>query len=165
MSNKKRVAVAGLAMSVAAVAYLTMPSEGLRLTAYHDPVGIPTVGYGHTGPDVKPGMTITRQRADELLMQDVHKHGEGVKKCVRVPMAQEEFDALNDFAFNVGVGAACKSSLVKKLNAGDYDGFCNGYLAWVYAGGKKLKGLVTRREKTIAWCKGKAPPQLAGETS
>lgn len=163
MSGKKRVAVATLAMSAIAVAYLTMPSEGLRLTAYLDPVGIPTIARGHTGPEVKLGMTVTREQADALLFEDIYKHGQGVKKCVRVPMTQEEFDALNDFAFNVGVNAACKSSLVKKLNAGDYEGYCNGYSAWVYARGKKLKGLVTRREKTIAWCKGIAPPQLSGE--
>lgn len=163
MSAKKRVAVAGLAMSVAAIAYITIPSEGLRLTTYKDSGGINTIGYGHTGPEVKPGMTITRKRAEELLIEDVYTHGQRVKKCVRVPMAQEEFDALNDFAFNVGVSRACGSTLLKKLNAEDYNGFCNGYIKWAYAGGKKLDGLVTRRQKTIAWCKGIAPPQMTGK--
>ena len=165
MSIKKRVAVALLGMSAAGAAYLTIPSEGLRLTTYLDPVGIPTIGYGHTGKDVKPGMTITRQQAENLLWDDLHHHGEAIKPFVKVPMAQEEWDALNDFAYNVGVGKAKASTLLKRLNAGDYDGFCSGYTAWVYAKGKKLKGLVDRRNRTVQWCRGKAPPQLAGEAA
>lgn len=165
MSIKKRAAVAALAMSAAGAAWLTMQSEGLRLTTYLDPAGIPTIGYGHTGDDVKPGMTITRQQAENLLWDDLHKHGQAIKPYIKVPMAQEEWDALNDFAFNVGVARAKKSTLLKKLNAGDYDGFCNGYTAWVYAKGKKLKGLVDRRNKTVLWCKGQALPQLAGDAS
>lgn len=152
--NKVRMAVAGLVMSAGAIAYLTVPSEGLRLNAYRDSGGVPTIGYGHTGPEVKIGQRITRKQAEELLVEDVAKHGDGIKSCVKVPMAQEEFDALNDFAYNVGVAKACKSTLVKKLNMGDYNGFCLGYRQWIYADGKKLKGLVTRREKTIAWCQG-----------
>ncbi|MCM1513258.1 MAG: lysozyme [Oxalobacter formigenes] len=165
MSIKKRVAVAALAMSAAAAAYLTIPGEGLRLSTYTDPAGVPTIGYGHTGDDVKPDMTITRKQAENLLWNDLHRHGEAIKPYINVPMAQEEWDALNDFVFNVGVARARQSTMLKKLNAGDYDGFCNGYTAWVYAKGKKLKGLVTRREKTVLWCKGKALPQLAGKTS
>lgn len=165
MSIKKRVAVAALTMSAAAVAYLTMSSEGLRLATYLDPAGIPTIGYGHTGAEVKSGMTITRQQAENLLWDDLHKHGQAIKPYIKVPMAQEEWDALNDFAFNVGVARAKQSTLLKKLNAGDYDGFCNGYTAWVYAKGKKLKGLIERRNKTVRWCKGQALPQRAGGMS
>jgi len=127
--------------------------EGLRLTAYPDPGtgGDPwTIGYGHTGPDVHKGLTITRARALALLRQDVQTAVQGVRVAVRRPISQGQFDALVDFAFNVGVGAMKGSTLIRKLNAGDVTGAAAEFLKWTHAGGRVMPGLVARRKVEMA---------------
>ena len=102
--------------------HLTEGFEGVRLTAYPDPAtgGDPwTIGYGHTGPEVHSGMTITQEQAENYLMQDVAKAASDVNAKVTVEITQNEFDALVDFAFNCGCGNLNNSTLLKKLNAGD----------------------------------------------
>lgn len=121
--------------------------EGCRLKAYKCPAGIWTIGYGHTGPDVKEGLTITNYQAGALLVGDLHKFENAIKLCVRVPLIQNQFDALVAFTFNVGAGALQKSTLLKKLNAGDYTGAANEFLKWDKAGGVTLSGLTTRRKE------------------
>lgn len=124
--------------------------EGCRLTAYQDSVGVWTIGYGWTQPvDGKPvgkGMTITQQKADDLLKQGVIQYENGVTNLVIVPLNQNQFDALVDFAYNLGVNALKESTLLKKLNAGDYAGAANEFTKWNKAGGKELAGLMRRRE-------------------
>ncbi|MBY4725720.1 MULTISPECIES: lysozyme [Burkholderia] len=137
---------------------LTEQFEGCRLTAYQDSVGVWTIGYGHTGPDVYRGLTITQERAEQLLLQDVAKAAAAVNRLVTLDRAgdadtdglpdltQDEFDALVDFTFNLGAGRLANSTLLKKLNAGDIEGAAAEFPKWVYAGGKVLAGLVKRRD-------------------
>ncbi len=120
--------------------------EGLRLIAYQDSVGVWTIGYGHTGPDVKPGLTITRQNAETLLANDLTRFEHGVQRLVTVPLNQNQFDALVSFSYNLGLGSLQQSTLLKKLNAGDYPGAAAQFPRWNKAGGKVLPGLVARRE-------------------
>ncbi|MGV3621975.1 MAG: glycoside hydrolase family protein [Archangium sp.] len=131
--------------------------EGLRLTAYRDPVGVLTIGYGHTGSDVKPGMTISQQRAEQLLKNDTGWAQKAVRDTVKVPLTQGQFDALTSFTFNLGAGALRSSTLVKKLNAGDYAGAQNEFGRWVHAGGQVLAGLVRRRAAEAKMFGSKAP--------
>jgi lysozyme len=129
--------------------HLTEQFEGLRLTAYPDPGtgGEPwTIGYGHTGPDVHPGLTITQEQAEELLMKDVQKAAADVNAKVTTDLTQEEFDALVDFVFNCGAGNFNNSTLLKKVNAGDMAGAAEEFAKWNKAAGHVLAGLVKRRE-------------------
>ena len=120
--------------------------EGLRLTAYQDMVGVWTIGYGHTGPDVKPGLVISQQQAAQLLINDLARFNNGVNALVTVKLNQNQFDALVSFAFNLGVGSLKKSTLLRKLNAGDVQGAALQFKSWNKAGGKVLTGLTRRRE-------------------
>lgn len=123
--------------------------EGCELTAYQDSVGIWTIGYGWTQPvngkPVSQGMTITQGTADSLLCSGVVQYEKGVTGLVRVDVNQNQFDALVDFAYNLGVRALEGSTLLKKLNAGDYAGAADEFPKWNKAGGKVLNGLVKRR--------------------
>lgn len=126
--------------------------EGLRLKAYKCPSGIWTIGYGHT-KGVYPGMTITEELADKFLVDDIWYFERDVESLVKVPLTQGQFDALVSFAFNVGSDiddddipeGLGDSTLLKKLNSGDYAGAADEFPKWVYSRGKKLKGLVRRR--------------------
>lgn len=119
--------------------------EGERLSAYLCPAGIPTIGVGHTGPDVHMGTRITAAQSEALLKQDLAKFETGVEKLVTHPITQDQFDALVSFSFNLGLGALKGSTLLKKLNAGDFQGASNEFSKWVNAGGQRLAGLVRRR--------------------
>jgi len=129
---------------------LTEQFEGLQLTAYQDPVGVWTIGYGHTGADVQPGLTITQEQASDLLLQDVAGAVAAVNRLVTVPLTQNQFDALVDFTFNVGQGNLASSTLLRELNAGNTEGAAAQFLVWVYAKGVELPGLVTRRQAEAA---------------
>lgn len=120
--------------------------EGLELEAYQDAVGIWTIGYGHTGPDVKPGMRITEKEADNLLSKRLAREFEpGVNSAIRGDVNQNEFDALVSLAYNIGVSALKKSTVIKRLNKGDIMGAADAILWWNKAGGRVLNGLVRRR--------------------
>lgn len=120
--------------------------EGLGLKAYKDSVGILTIGYGSTGSHVKPGMVITIEQAEELLKQDMSRFEKGVNDLVKVPLTQNQFDALVSFSFNLGLGNLKSSTLLRKLNASDYSGAASEFLRWNRAGGKVLNGLTRRRQ-------------------
>lgn len=124
--------------------------EGLRLTGYIDPVGIPTIGYGHTGPEVKVGETISEAEADQILRTDLEKFATGVRNRIAVTVSNNAFAALVSFAFNTGLGNFGSSTLLKKLNAGDAKGASKEFPRWVKGtiNGKKvtLPGLVRRRK-------------------
>jgi lysozyme len=128
---------AGLAM--------TEGFEGLELTAYQDIVGVWTIGYGHTGPDVTPGLKITQAQAVILLKGDVASAVACVNHAVKVPLTQNQFDALVDFAFNLGNGALLGSTLLKLLNQKNYAGAQAEFAKWNRAGGKVNAGLTRRR--------------------
>lgn len=120
--------------------------EGLELKAYQDVVGVWTIGYGSTGPHVKPGMVITPKEAEDLLRKDVSRFEACVDKQVTVPLSQNQFDALVSFAFNLGCGNLASSTLLRKLNVKDYKGASLEFVKWNRAGGKVLAGLTRRRE-------------------
>lgn len=119
--------------------------EGLRLKAYKDPVGVITIGYGHTF-GVKLGQTITKEQAEFYLKSDLRKFEKGVDSLVSVNLNQSQFDALVSFSFNCGLGALQKSTLLKLLNKGDYQGAADQFLRWDKAGGRSLPGLTRRRK-------------------
>ena len=148
--TEKKIVVAVVTASLVSFVALW---EGDERTAYADKLayGIPTVCNGHTGPDVKVGDVWTKTRCDEILVGNLEKHGRGLLKCVEVPINQNQFDALSSWTFNVGVGAACASTLVKLLNQGEYAAACAQLPRWNRAGGKKVRGLTNRRnaEKTL----------------
>lgn len=118
--------------------------EGCKLEAYRDSVGVPTIGYGHT-KNVHMGDRITQAEADAFLAQDVKEHADGVLPLLLVQVTQGQFDALVSFAFNLGVGALKRSTLLRKTNDGDKIGASEEFGKWVYAGAQKLAGLVARR--------------------
>ena len=118
--------------------------EGLSLVAYRDPVGIWTIGYGHT-KTVKPGQKIDEREAENLLRFDLLESESCVERRVNVPMTSGHFDALVLFVFNVGCHAFGNSTMLRKLNAGDYDGAHDEFPRWKHAKGKVLPGLVRRR--------------------
>lgn len=120
--------------------------EGLKLDAYQDVAGVWTIGYGSTGPHVKPGMRIGPKRAEELLEEDLSRFVKAVDEKVTVPIDGHQRAALISLAFNIGVGAFSKSTLLRKLNAGDYLGAANEFPKWRKAGGQVIRGLVRRRE-------------------
>lgn len=119
--------------------------EGLRLTAYQDIRGIWTIGYGHVGRDVPPGLTITQAQADELLEADLQGAERAVNTFVKVPLTQNQFDALVSFTYNVGAGNLEHSTLLSLLNQGAYVGASAQFLAWDRAGGVISSGLTRRR--------------------
>lgn len=120
--------------------------EGCRLEGYKCPAGIPTIGYGHTGSEVRVGMKITQAEADKLLKNDLIVHCNNVSKLVKVPLNQNQFDALVSFEYNIGYGAFSKSTLLKMLNQKNYKEAAEQFLRWKYAGGKVLAGLERRRK-------------------
>ncbi|KMN76189.1 muraminidase [Chromobacterium sp. LK11] len=119
--------------------------EGLRLKAYQDAVGVWTIGYGHTGPDVTPGLVITQAQADALLARDLSRFEAGVTRLVQVPLNQNQFDALVSFSYNLGLGSLQNSTLLRLLNQRDYAGATAQFPRWNKAGGKVLPGLTRRR--------------------
>lgn len=122
--------------------------EGLRLTAYKDPVGILTIGYGHTGPDLKDGQEITNDQATELLKNDVSGAEIGVARILN-RIGQEvnpnQFSALVSIAYNIGVGRLATSSIIDALDNGETLEAANNFLKYVFAKGVRLSGLVRRR--------------------
>ena len=125
--------------------------EGKRLVAYDDGVGVWTIGFGTTiypnGIKVKKGDTCTEAQAKSYMAHVLKKFEQAVNGAVNIPLNQNQFDALVSLAYNIGTGAFNKSTLVKKLNAGDIRGAADQFDVWVNAGGKRMQGLVNRRAK------------------
>lgn len=118
--------------------------EGLRLEAYKCPAGVWTIGYGHT-KSVRKGTKITQAEADELLLEDVAWVKNTVDSAVKVELSANQVSALYSFVYNVGAGAFRSSTLLRKLNQGDYTAATGQFKRWNKGGGKVLKGLVRRR--------------------
>ena len=119
--------------------------EGLKLVAYLDSVGVPTLGYGHI-KGVKIGDRCTAAQAEEWLRADVQDAEACVNLGVTSTVNQNEFDALVSFVFNLGCGNFRKSTLLKKLNDSDYDGASLEFARWNRAGGLEIAGLTRRRQ-------------------
>ena len=114
--------------------------EGVRLKAYLDSVGVPTIGYGHT-KGVKMGQTITQAQADAFFLDDLASHALPILSAIRVPVADHERDALISIAFNIGVAGFTGSTFLKRLNAGDREGCAEAIMMW-----RKPAAIVSRRE-------------------
>lgn len=125
-------------------------AEGDKLTAYYCPAGVLTIGVGHTGPDVKPGMRITQAQSDALLSADLAKFEKAVARNVKVALTQNQFDALVSFTYNLGEGNLRSSTLLKRVNAGDMAGAAAEFGKWNKAGGMVLAGLTRRRAAEAA---------------
>ncbi|MBS1800266.1 MAG: lysozyme [Acidobacteria bacterium] len=125
---------------------LTKQFEGCVLTAYQDQVGVWTIGYGHTGTDVKQGLTITEDQASILLAADVAWALTCVNKFVTSNINQNQFDAMVDFVFNLGCASLGQSTLLRLVNAGDFSDAAPQFLRWNRAGGKVVAGLTKRRQ-------------------
>jgi lysozyme len=143
-------------------------AEGVRPLAYLDVAGLPTIGAGHllTRDELTSGKIMIDGHAykyhdglsdniiDRLLMRDLHIAELAVKTGVRVDLNQHQYNALVSFAFNVGSNAFKKSTLLKRLNAGDYAAVPEQMRRWIFSAGQQIKGLKNRREKEIAlWSK------------
>ena len=135
---------------------MTKAFEGLRLSAYQDSTGIWTIGYGHTGPDVREGLVITEAEATALLMADLADDVACVNKAVTVAITQNQFDAMVDFSFNCGRENFLNSTLLRKVNLGDFTGAAQQFPLWVHAGGRVIPGLVNRRKAEAALFNGVA---------
>ena len=151
MSSKSaiilKIGAAAAALAVSTVALY----EGTVLRSYRDPIGIITACTGHTGPELKMGQTFTRQHCEDMLYADLNKHAAALD-CIKRPMTDGQKAAFLSFAFNVGNGAFCGSTLARKANAGDMPGACAELSRWTYAGGKQLPGLVRRRAAERQLC-------------
>ena len=138
--------------------------ENCKLTAYPDPGssnGEPwTIGWGHTSDAymrVRRGMTITQKQADDALEWDLEEAASAIRRLVHVHLNENQFGALVSFVFNAGAANFAKSTLLRKLNAGQYDAVPGELARWVYNDGKKMAGLVNRRAAEAGlWAKGSA---------
>ena len=148
--KEKLIATIGGAAMVLAVP-LVQKYEGTVLRSYRDPVGIVTACTGHTGPELKMGQAYTRQQCEDMLYKDLAQHADALA-CIRQPLTDGQRAAFVSFAFNVGEGAFCGSTLVRKADAGDFDGACAELSRWTYAGGKQLPGLIKRRAAERQLC-------------
>ncbi|WP_245622611.1 lysozyme [Pseudoxanthomonas dokdonensis] len=151
-STKPVIGLSAAAVLAAAVAIIA-PWEGTRYTPYQDVVGVWTVCEGITGDAVVQGKTYTRAECDSLLAREVTNTYTGLQICIGQPLALNQWAALISWAYNVGVHAACNSTLVRQLNAGyPPSQWCRQLLRWSYAGGRQVKGLVRRRQAEYAQC-------------
>lgn len=123
--------------------------ESCKLTAYPDPGSINgdpwTIGWGHTGPEVRKGLTWTQQQADETFVHDLGKFERGVEQVKQVELNQGQFDALVSFAYNLGLNALRGSTLMRKVNARDFEGAAMEFRRWNKNDGKPMRGLTRRR--------------------
>ena len=121
--------------------------EGLRLTTYKDAVGIPPIGYGHVENPIPPGgtRTITAEDAEQILREDLQRFEHDVNNMLTVEVTQNQFDALVSFAFNLGPANLKSSTLLRKVNSGDFNGAAEEFPKWNHAGGQVLAGLTARR--------------------
>ncbi len=140
--------------SLELAASIAKPFEGLRLAPYHDPVGYPTVGYGHLlsrtpwAPLSQWG-SLTEAEAEDLLERDIGKALASVRRLVTVPLSPAQEAALVDFAFNCGGGNLQASTLRRVVNRGEYGEAPKQFMRWVFARGRKLRGLVRRRAAEV----------------
>ena len=142
------------AAALGLAATLAMAWEGYRPKPYLDVIGVPTVCWGHAH-DVQ-ARTYTRAECEALLDSDVAAAYLGVMRCLTRPVPDGMAAAFTSFAYNAGAGTFCRSSMARKANAGDFKGACKALGLYVYAGGRKLTGLVRRRAAEIAVCEGRA---------
>jgi lysozyme len=135
--------------------------EECKLFSYKDQHGIWTIGWGHTGPYIGPGLTCTQDEADTWFAADVLWAVDGVNRYTDVLLTQNQFDALTSFVFNVGVGSEEHSTLCKILNTGNYMGAAVQFLVWDHVNGAVSAGLLRRRKAEQALFLSPSVPALA----
>lgn len=128
---------------------LTERFESCRLSAYQDQGGVWTIGWGHTA-GVKLGDTCTQDQADSWAAEDTQTAANDVNELVKVDLTQGEFDALVDFVYNLGGGAFAGSTLLRRLNSGDYQGAADLFTEWDHIGGTVVAGLLRRRQAEVS---------------
>lgn len=146
-------------VALLAVVLLATPvvivSEAVVTRVYMDPVGIPTACVGETNKEIVSfGREFSRDECVAVMGASLYAHALELDKCVSRPLERHEAAAILSWSYNVGVGAACRSTLMRKLNAGQP--FCAELSKWVYAKGIRLNGLVKRRATERAMCEGRA---------
>ena len=119
--------------------------EGCELKAYQCSAGVWTIGYGHT-KDVEEGDTISKDQAEEMLVEELHEYENYVNEYVNVALSQNQFDALVSWVYNLGPANLKASTMLKVLNSGEYEDVPAQMKRWNKAGGKVLEGLIRRRE-------------------
>ena len=152
--RNKLIAVAGGGAIAIATVFLGGKDgvEGRVYEPYKDVAGVWTVCDGHTGNDIIKGKKYTDRECDRLLIADLQPVKQSVDGLVKIPLGEYQKAALYSFTYNVGSSAFSKSSLLKKLNAGDVTGACEEMRRWVYAGGQKWRGLMNRRDMERSLC-------------
>jgi len=153
LRNKLIAAAGGGAMMIATVFIGGKDGvEGRVYEPYKDVAGVWTVCDGHTGSGIIKGKKYSDRDCDNFLWSDLKPVKTGVDSLVTIPLGEYQRAALYSFTYNVGLNAFSKSSLLKKLNAGDVDGACDEMRRWVYAGGQKWHGLMNRRDMERSLC-------------
>lgn len=156
--NRPRVAVASLVLAASTLVGIALHEDYTTDAVIPVPGDVPTYGFGTTrkpdGSSVKMGEKTTPTRALVDLLRDATKFEQAVKRCAPVPMHPYEFQAYVSFTYNVGEGAFCNSTLVKKLNTLDYAGACKELLKWDKVKGVTIKGLTNRRQAEYRICIG-----------
>ncbi|PVB61594.1 lysozyme [Labrenzia sp. 011] len=147
----RRTRLAG-AVGAAAIA-LVGAWEGLRLSAYRDVAGVPTVCYGETR-GVVLGDRHSKAECDAMLLSSLRKHEAGMRRCLKAPDAipARSYVAFVSLTYNIGVGAFCRSTAAKRLNRGDVRGACDAATWFNKAGGRMIRGLVNRRAAEHELC-------------
>lgn len=151
MSLKRRLAIGATAGALSIATAVVSYYEGYQPTAYRDPVGVATICFGHTAT-ARMGQTLSQERCTQLLQEDLGHAFAAVDRRAQVDLPPPTQAALASFVYNVGEGAFARSTLLRKLNAGDLRGACHELSRWVYAGGRKLNGLVKRRATERELC-------------
>ncbi len=148
-----RTRIAALVLSALALVGIASHEGYTDKAVIPIPGDVPTIGFGTTG-GVKLGDKTTPVQALQRTMKDIQAKESAIKKCVKVPLYQYEYDAYISLAYNIGTGNFCSSTLVKKLNTQDYAGACKEILRWNRAQGRVVKGLTVRRQQEYAQCTG-----------
>ena len=151
MNLKRRLAIGATAGALSIATAVVSYYEGYQPTAYRDPVGVPTICYGHTAT-ARLGQTLSQAQCTDLLQADLGTAFAAVDRRAQIELPPPTRAALASFVYNVGEGAFARSTLLRKLNAGDLRGACHELSRWVYAGGRKLNGLVKRRATERELC-------------
>lgn len=165
--NAPRVAITALSLSAAGLVGIALHEGYTDKAVTPLPGDVPTVGFGTTtrpdGSPVRMGDTVTPPQALTRALADVQKFEGALKQCVRVPLHQHEYDAFLSFAYNVGAGAFCNSTMARRLNAGDYAGACAEFERWTFFQGRdcrdpsnRCQGLAKRRADERAKCEGRS---------
>jgi lysozyme len=156
MSNPKNNIYIGV-VGASLLASITL-WEGNTTVPYLDPVGIPTVCSGIT-ENVNMKKVYTKQECEKLNTEAIAEYGNGILKCINVPISRNEYEAYTRFAYNIGINNACGSLAIKELNSGRHTEACyristspSGSPVWAYAGGKYFKGLENRRKDETNTC-------------